>query len=259
MVLFTLAGLGYNYIINLLVDKVQQLTSVLSLEKNESHNGVDDVSISRERANSTLSRVLQLASLIVALLATALQIHLWLPSSNQSNAFYFRDYAKALLAPLPSNSVLLINYDMQWTSVRYMQKCEDLRPDVTVINLSMMTYQWFQTKRNLYPHLTFPAGYHSYENSQAVKSKSAFTLSQFVDANLDTLPIFLSGKLSFQDSVFERKYDLVPVGLVSRIKKVSNLPNGTAYSPTINKAWTVCVFQCHEQLETLTLVFVGRA
>jgi hypothetical protein len=235
VVLFALAGLGYNFLVNKLAQE-EVWSSQTTAHKVVLSSGKDSENSSSTQPKLSSHRVI---AIIVALAATVLQIHLWYPVSNQSKAFYFRDYANALLAPLSPNSLLLINYDMQWTSVRYMQKCEDLRPDVTVINLSMMTYQWFQSKRHLYPHLKFPAGYHSYENSPAVKSKTAFTLSQFVDANLDSLPIYLSGKLSFRDSVFESKYDLVPVGLVSRIEKVSDLPDGTAYSPTIRKAWKV--------------------
>ena len=42
------------------------------------------------------------------------------------------------------------------TSVRYAQVCEGYRADVTSLQLSMMTYAWFESKRHLYPHLTFP-------------------------------------------------------------------------------------------------------
>ena len=181
----------------------------------------------------------RLAALGVALVACAAQLHRSYGMSDQSHAYYFRNYAQALLEPLPPSAVLLINYDMQWTSVRYMQKCEGLRPDVTVINLSMMTYQWFQSKRHLYPHLVFPGAYHSYEKSSAVKSGVAFTLSQFLDANIHTHQIFLSGKLSFRDSVFDSKYEHIPHGLVSQIEEIDKLPNGTAYSRSIRPAWQV--------------------
>ena len=67
--------------------------------------------------------------------------------SDHSTSIYFNNYARALLEPLPMNAVLLINYDQQWTSIRYLQNCEGVRQDVTTINLSMMSYEWFQYKQ----------------------------------------------------------------------------------------------------------------
>jgi hypothetical protein len=128
---------------------------------------------------------------------------------------------------------------MQWTSVRYVQKCESFRPDITVINLSMMTYPWFQYRRHLYPHLSFPGNYHSHEGSQQVKTKQAFTLSQFVTANIHKTPLFLSGKLSFSDTVFEKVYEHVPVGLVSQIFPKNSLPDGIQYGPIVVNSWEV--------------------
>jgi hypothetical protein len=84
------------------------------------------------------------------------QYRTWLPVMDMHENTHFRDYATAILSPLPEGSILLINYDQQWTSVRYMQVCEGYRRDVTALQLSMMTYAWFQHKRALYPHITFP-------------------------------------------------------------------------------------------------------
>ena len=55
--------------------------------------------------------------------------------SDQSTNAYFRGYAMSILETLPSDSLLLINYDQQWTSVRYLQECEGVRNDIRSINL----------------------------------------------------------------------------------------------------------------------------
>ena len=63
--------------------------------------------------------------------------------SDQSTNWYFDGYARGILSALPENSLLFINYDQQWTSIRYLQECEGIRTDVTSINLSMMSYAWW--------------------------------------------------------------------------------------------------------------------
>ena len=41
--------------------------------------------------------------------------------SDQSTNWYFDGYARGILKALPENSLLFINYDQQWTSIRYLQ------------------------------------------------------------------------------------------------------------------------------------------
>lgn len=178
-------------------------------------------------------------TILVALSAVYLQYQKWLFLSDQSEAYYFRNYATALVSHLPPNSILLINYDMQWTSVRYMQKCEGLRPDIVLINLSMMTYSWFQYKLHLYPNITFPGGFHYYENSPQVIAKQAFTLSDFVSSNVDQWPIFFSGKLTFHDTLFEKTYEHIPLGLVSRILPKDQADENAAYADEAIRSWEV--------------------
>ncbi|KAG6615300.1 uncharacterized protein IUM83_15226 [Phytophthora cinnamomi] len=157
------------------------------------------------------------------------QIWRWRELCDQSQAYYIRNYAQALLDPLPRNAILFVNFDLQWTSLRYLQRCELRRPDVTVLNLSMMTYKWFATKHIHYRNLQFPG-------SRLVPFGSVsdgFTMARLLDTNigdsaLKTSPkrprIFLGGKLSYNDQDFNEKYTLVPFGLLDEFKGLSVPP-----------------------------------
>jgi len=171
--------------------------------------------------------------LAVAAAAVWIQHSKWRSVSDQSNNTFFNNYASALLAPLPPDAVYLINYDQQWTSVRYMQKCQSFRPDVTSINLSMMTYSWFQQKHSLYPDLVMPAGH----LGKADVGDRTFSISSFVRANEGHKHIYMSGKLSHADPAFERHYDTVPHGLTSALVRRDQPLSARAYRDTTVHAW----------------------
>ncbi|DBA05317.1 TPA: hypothetical protein N0F65_007479 [Lagenidium giganteum] len=169
---------------------------------------------------------------VICVCLVAFQITTWYRVCDQSKAWYIHNYASALLDPLPANAVLFVNFDLQWTSLRYLQRCERRRPDVTIINLSMMTYKWFGTKHQHYPKLVFPG-------TRLVPFGGApdgFTLSAFLDANYERLVrkprrkdagrggIFLGGKLNYNDQDFSASYDLVPYGLLDEFRPLKEPP-----------------------------------
>lgn len=156
------------------------------------------------------------------------------------NGLYFNKYAKALLEPLPQNSIVLINYDMQWTAIRYLQQCEGHRPDVIAINLSMMTYEWFEVKIPLYSkyYIKFPGNYLSYTGKKQVKT---FTLTDFIDANIGTYPIFIGGKTSYPEAALEERYTLVPWGLLGRF--IPHKPKGISTAKLVDKHLNATLYQ----------------
>jgi hypothetical protein len=133
---------------------------------------------------------------------------------DQRGEYHFRNYAKALVGPIPNHSILLVNYDQQWTSIRYLLECENYRKksNITVINLSMMTYKWFATKQHLYPHIRFPKGYHGRMFNQSISQHESFTLYSFLKMNMKKYRLFLSGKLSYPEKEIDEKFEMVPVG-----------------------------------------------
>jgi hypothetical protein len=55
------------------------------------------------------------------------QLYRWYELCDQSQAYYIINYANAILEPLPADAILLINFDLQWTSLRYLQRCQKKR------------------------------------------------------------------------------------------------------------------------------------
>lgn len=80
---------------------------------------------------------------VAALFLPIASYHQNIFANDQSESLHFHNYAMSILEILPYNSILFINYDQQWTSIRYIQECEGVRDDITSINLSMMSYPWW--------------------------------------------------------------------------------------------------------------------
>lgn len=227
VLLFLWAGLGVNVMVDSCTLWLFSSTTSASSKK-------DKTNVASYGAHAALHSI---ATLLVAI-AVGCQVWRWYPVSDQSQAMHFNHYASALLAPLPQSSVLLINYDMQWTALRYLQQCEGHRGDVTTINLSMMTYHWFATKHASYPNLHFPGTFHAAPGSPNLVQHKAFTMHQFVAANLSpTRPIFIGGKFSYDDAAFFSEYDVVPFGLVSAITARKALPSPEEYLRINNDNW----------------------
>jgi len=145
-------------------------------------------------------------------------------TGDQSNNNYFRKYALSILEPLPSNSLLLINYDQQWTSIRYLQECEGVRTDITSINLSMMTFGWWQSKHDLYEHVSFPGTHYTRGNTLPWQN-GGFTFSELIDANTEHFgsDIFIGGRLNFDDQEYHASYHEIPFGLVRQIRSQEHI------------------------------------
>ncbi|KAL9180250.1 hypothetical protein ACHAXT_008220 [Thalassiosira profunda] len=147
--------------------------------------------------------------------------------SDQSTNRYFRNYALSILEPLPKNSLLLINFDQQWTSIRYFQECEGVRADVTSINMSMMTFKWWESKRALYDGVVNFPGTHYTRADTLQWQAGGFSFSEFVDANIERSNIFVGGRLNFDDPAYSERYEEVPFGLVRQIKRRDSPPESS--------------------------------
>lgn len=170
----------------------------------------------RQDARPSFNSMSSLARVVcVVLTLWQFQKHYAMPDQHAKP--YFEKYARTLLAPLPPDSVLLVNHDVQWNPLRYMQVCEYYRSDVTVLNLSLMTCPWWALQRGRYGgKVIFPGTHHVPENHPLARGGGAFTTRSLVDTNIDRVGgIFVAGNLTISqaEGQFRSAYTALPMGL----------------------------------------------
>ena len=220
--------------------KQQQKIKNNNKNKNKDMNDENLQSNNNDKDNKSRSSSWWMFGYVVAGLAMSTQLTKWIKISDQRANNHIRNLAEALLSTLPPQSLYLINYDHHWTSVRYLQKCQAIRSDVTTINLSMMTYKWFATKHDVYPHISFPGGYLANYNVLAANDGSgqAFSISSFLEENIALgHPIYLSGRVTTPDPRLDAEYSTIPTGMTSRILPISQAPNATIYADMCHQYW----------------------
>lgn len=159
-------------------------------------------------------------------------------ANDQSDNYHLQNYARSILMTLPANATLFINYDQQWTSIRYLQECEAVRKDITSIHIGMMSYPWWQHKRDLYSQVKFPGTHNTQANTVHWKN-GGFTFSELIDVNYSgSSGIFIGGKLTHSDPNYLRDYAEIPHGIVSQIvKQTDTNPSPEAFRVKSQKVW----------------------
>ncbi|KAG3115906.1 hypothetical protein PI125_g5103 [Phytophthora idaei] len=150
-----------------------------------------------------------------------------------------RRHGETIFDVIPRNGVLLSYTDINWNSLRYLQACEGIRPDVTLLSLQLLPFPWFPRQHELYPSITFPPmqrGVSTVKNSPGY----ARLLHEFLAANIgkhgDHLFLDLHA-VNDEDIAPNGQYlgfTLTPHGLVW---KVSVPPLTTAESDALYTQW----------------------
>lgn len=114
---------------------------------------------------------------------------------------YSHAYGRAILTPLSPNAILLTRGDLVTNSVRYLQECEGLRPDVIVLDMALMTYRWYvpAMKRAFGRLETVPSNRHPviFPGTVLGEGREGFSIADFVDANMRAgRDVFISEKIS---------------------------------------------------------------
>uniref|UniRef100_A0A452Q8R5 Transmembrane protein 260 n=1 Tax=Ursus americanus TaxID=9643 RepID=A0A452Q8R5_URSAM len=85
------------------------------------------------------------------------QIYSNFSACDQRTNYVIDKFAKNLLASMPHDAIILLRGDLPGNSVRYMHYCEGLRPDLSLVDQEMMTYEWYLPKMAKHlPGVNFP-------------------------------------------------------------------------------------------------------
>ena len=119
----------------------------------------------------------------------------------------------------------------------------------------MMSFEWWEHKHFLYPHMSWPGTFYVKPNTVAWKD-GAFTFKELADANYDKFPggIYVGGKLNYQETDYLQTYDALPWGFVTRMSrrgegKYGNAKNGfQTWAKDTRKMWSEIVSSHFEVL-----------
>eukprot|EP00039_Didymoeca_costata_P011170 m.155089 g.155089 ORF g.155089 m.155089 type:complete len:707 (-) comp15087_c0_seq2:60-2180(-) len=162
--------------------------------------------------------------LAIAVLLLSAQIAANYNERDESQNIHIRDFGRSLLAGLKNNSILLTYGDLPGNSVRYVHYCEDFRPDVKVIDLEMMTFEWYlKMLEKFYPGVTFPAKVKVYRHGS-----DFFDMRKFFDANIDKFNIYVYENLNPEDPSWHGHYEVWRHGIVRSIQRA-----GTRFDPHV--------------------------
>ncbi len=114
------------------------------------------VEIARRRIE-TVPRWLPSAIAAVAIVAAAAELAVTYRIVDRSNDHVARDFAMDILATARENTILFASGDHVVLTLAYVQSVEHVRPDVTVVAIPLLPFDWYQRELKLrHPDINIP-------------------------------------------------------------------------------------------------------
>ncbi|XP_012707852.2 transmembrane protein 260 isoform X1 [Fundulus heteroclitus] len=129
---------------------------------------------------------------------------------DQSRNNVVERFGRELLASFPKDSLILTRGDLPGNSLRYLHYCQDIRPDIRLVDQEMMTYSWYVTKlRSHLPGVHFPGHWWDPVHHE---DKDTFSLEQFLSHNTHR-DVFACIGLPDGDPSWVRSFSRWPLGV----------------------------------------------
>ncbi|XP_032548127.1 transmembrane protein 260 isoform X1 [Chiroxiphia lanceolata] len=172
------------------------------------------------------SRVLPWLEWLSALALVASQVWTNYSACDQSNNYVVDKFARNLLSSMPMGAVILLRGDLPGNALRYLHYCEGMRPDITLVDQEMMTYEWYLPKLAKHlPGVYFPG--HRWNPVEGVLPDGtlAFNLHRFLKVNKHK-EVFVCIGLHEGDSTWRRSHSLWPWGTCEKL-----VPSSVVFDP----------------------------
>ncbi|KAM9381289.1 protein O-mannosyl-transferase TMEM260 [Phaethornis superciliosus] len=172
------------------------------------------------------SRALPWLEQLSALVLVSSQIWANYSTCDQSNNYVVDKFAKNLLSSMPTDAVVLLRGDLPGNALRYLHYCEGMRPDLTLVDQEMMTYEWYLPKLAKHlPGVYFPGNRWNPVEGVLPDGTLAFNLHRFLRVNKHK-EVFVCIGLHEGDSTWRRSYSLWPWGTCEKL-----VPSNVAFDP----------------------------
>ncbi|XP_071413370.1 protein O-mannosyl-transferase TMEM260 isoform X1 [Pithys albifrons albifrons] len=172
------------------------------------------------------SRLLPWLEWLCALALVASQVWTNYSACDQSNNYVVDKFARNLLSSMPMGAVILLRGDLPGNSLRYLHYCEGMRPDITLVDQEMMTYEWYLPKLAKHlPGVSFPGKRWNPVEGVLPDGTLAFNLHRFLKVNKHK-EVFVCIGLHEGDSTWRRSHSLWPWGTCEKL-----VPSNAVFDP----------------------------
>ncbi|XP_004370947.1 protein O-mannosyl-transferase TMEM260 [Trichechus manatus latirostris] len=145
---------------------------------------------------------------------------------DQRTNYVIDKFAKNLLASMPRDAIILLRGDLPGNSLRYMHYCEGLRPDISLVDQEMMTYEWYLPKMAKHlPGVNFPGDRWNPVEGILPSGMVTFNLYHFLEINKQKETFVCIG-IHEGDPTWKKNYSLWPWGSCDKL-----VPSEIVFNP----------------------------
>jgi len=177
---------------------------------------------------------------VIAVLAVIIQAATHFQMCDQHRNWTFHRFGEDIFKAIPvkpapqtsttAGTLLLTVGDLETNLTRYLQVCEGFRPDVQLMDRTLMGYDWgAKLYRESFPTVQFPPGHYRF----FVNRTDGYSFESFLDGNISQFDIFAVTSESREEREWEKSYTAWPLGLINHITSKNHDLTLAAYEEEI--------------------------